>query len=128
MQERLIKGSRGFRLIEIIGVMVIVGVLTSISAAKVFKADNAVKREAVAAGVSDLNSRERAAWTKVKLSNDNWQNDAQVFTLLDTRPALRAGKSTEHLLSSLPALLPQEGFGAAGSHLFRSTCEKACQA
>ena len=84
MQERLIKGSRGFTLIEIIGVMVIVGVLTSISAAKVFKADNAVKREALAAGVSDLNSRERVTWAKVKLSNDNWQNDAQVFTLLDT--------------------------------------------
>lgn len=84
MQERLIKGSQGFTLIEIIGVMVIVGVLTSISAAKVFEADNAVKREALAAAVSDLNSRERLTWAKVKLSHTNWLNDTQLFALLDS--------------------------------------------
>ena len=95
MQERLIKDRRGFTLIEIIGVMVIVGVLTSISAAKVFDADNAVKREALTAAVSDLNSRERLSWAKVKLSNTNWLNDAQVFTLLET------GFSPEYSWSSI---------------------------
>lgn len=84
MQERLIESNKGFTLIEIIGVMVIVSVLTSISAAKVFEADTTVKQEALAAAVNDLNSRERLTWANVKLSNTNWLNDAQVFSLLDT--------------------------------------------
>lgn len=85
MQERLIGNNKGFTLIEIIGVMVIVGVLTSISATKVFQADTIVKQEALDAAVNDLNSRERLTWANVKLSNTNWVDDAQVFTLLDTR-------------------------------------------
>ena len=84
MQERHVRGSEGFTLIEIVGVMVIVGVLASISAAKVFEADNTVKKEALAAAIADLNSRERLTWANVKMSNTNWLNDAQVFTLLDT--------------------------------------------
>ena len=84
MQERHLNGSAGFTLIEIIGVMVIVGVLTSMSAAKVLDADDTAKRKAMVAAVADLNSRERLTWAKVKLTSTNWLNDAQVFTLLDT--------------------------------------------
>jgi prepilin-type N-terminal cleavage/methylation domain-containing protein len=85
MKERRFRGSQqGFTLIEIIAVMVILSVLASISAAKVIEADTTAKWEAMAAAISDLNSRERVTWAKVKLSNDNWQNDNQVFTLVDT--------------------------------------------
>jgi prepilin-type N-terminal cleavage/methylation domain-containing protein len=86
MKERRFRGSQqGFTLIEIIAVMVILSVLASISAAKVIEADTTVKWEALAAAVSDLNSRERVGWAKVKLSDDNWVDDAQVFALIDTR-------------------------------------------
>ena len=84
MQERHVRGSGGFTLIEIVGIMVIVGVLASIFAAKVFEVDSTVKREALTAAVADLNSRERLTWANVKMSNSNWLNDTQVFTLLDT--------------------------------------------
>ena len=84
IHKRLIKKGDGFTLIEIVGVMVIIGLLSSMAAAKVFDTDTMAKQAALEAAVSDLNSRERLIWTRIKLSNDNWLNDAQIFAVLDT--------------------------------------------
>ena len=64
--------------------MVIIGLLSSIGAAKVFDTDGAAKQAALEAAVSDLNSRERLLWSQIKLSSNNWIDDAQVFASLDT--------------------------------------------
>ena len=64
--------------------MVIIGLLSSIGAAKVLDTDSAAKKAALKAAVSDLNSRERLSWSQIKMSTDNWVDDDQVFAIVET--------------------------------------------
>lgn len=108
--KRLSKNVDGFTLIEIVGVMLIIGVLSSMAAAKVFDTDTLAKEAALEAAVSDLNSRERLTWSRIKMSNDNWLDDAQVFGTLDTElGAEYHWESIAHTGGSLNF----KGFGAA---------------
>lgn len=84
MHARFVKSVDGFTLIEIVGVMVIIGLLSSIGAVKVFDTDSGAKQAAIGAAVSDLNSRERLTWSQLKLSSSDSMTDAHVFASLDT--------------------------------------------
>ena len=84
MQASLLKRADGFTLIEIVGVMVIIGLLSSIGAAKVLDTDTAAKQAAIQTAVIDLNGLERLSWSQIKLSDSNWTTDDQVFASLNT--------------------------------------------
>ena len=84
LHTQVAKSIDGFTLIEIVGVMVIIGLISSIGAAKVFDTDSVAKQAALDAAVIDLNGRERLLWSQIKLSSNDWITDAQVFASLDT--------------------------------------------
>lgn len=98
MQTRFVNSVDGFTLIEIVSVMVIIGLLSSIGAVKVLDTDSGAKQAAIGAVVSDLNGRERLTWSLLKLSSSNWMTDAQVFASLDT------DMGTEYRWASLDAI------------------------
>lgn len=75
---------RGFTLIEILFVLLIVGFLTVIS---LEKWDQLVERHgqmALFGGVAELNARETMLWAKDRVSKQSWRNDVTFFSTMDT--------------------------------------------
>lgn len=75
-----ISNEKGFTLIEIISVLVILGIMASVGAQKADLLSNTADEKALLEGIHQLNSRETMIWTDMKLSNNGWTNDANVFS------------------------------------------------
>ena len=79
-----ISDQKGFTLIELISIMVILGVMASVSVKKLDLLSGSATDRVLQEGVKELNVREYLVWTDVKLSSTNWANDADVFSSMDT--------------------------------------------
>jgi prepilin-type N-terminal cleavage/methylation domain-containing protein len=75
-----VSNEKGFTLIEVISVIVILGIMASVGVKKVDLLSNTADQRALVEGVSQLNSRETLVWTDMKLSNTGWTNDGNVFS------------------------------------------------
>jgi hypothetical protein len=71
-------------LIELIAVLAIIGLLASISLPRFIDLDQRSGRQVLLSAVSELNGRESLAWSKVKISQTGWIDDAGVFREVDT--------------------------------------------
>jgi prepilin-type N-terminal cleavage/methylation domain-containing protein len=78
---------RGFTLIEIICVLVIMSVIVSISFTRILQADDGAKQVAIRHGVAELNLRENVTWAVAKVSVGT-VDDGIVWTKLDTNLGL----------------------------------------
>ena len=74
----------GFTLIEIILVMVILSVLTSIFILRFEQLSSSAAQQALKSGIIELNVRETLIWSKIRLSKNGWTDDARVYMDLDT--------------------------------------------
>ena len=73
----------GFTLIELLSVMVIMSVMVSVGIKKFdFLSDNA-GIVALQTGMRELNTRELLVWSKLKLSDAGYSNDAEVYNTVD---------------------------------------------
>jgi prepilin-type N-terminal cleavage/methylation domain-containing protein len=78
-----IRNQKGFTLIELISVLVIMGVMGSVTVKKFdFITDTASERALIVA-VKELNIRESLVWSKLKISNEGYTTDADLFDALD---------------------------------------------
>jgi prepilin-type N-terminal cleavage/methylation domain-containing protein len=74
---------KGFTLIEILAVMVILSVIISISIQRFdLLADNTIKK-ILATAIRELNIRETLVWTQFKLSTAGYPGDEAVFKQVD---------------------------------------------
>jgi hypothetical protein len=64
-------------------VMVIMGVMFSITVKKFDLLSDTASLTALKVGVRELNTRETLVWTNIKLSDNGWSNDADVYTAVD---------------------------------------------
>jgi prepilin-type N-terminal cleavage/methylation domain-containing protein len=75
---------KGFTLIELISVLIIISVIASVGVKKLDLLSDTAANRALLEGVKELNARETLVWTNMKLSNTGWTSDAALFAAIDT--------------------------------------------
>lgn len=75
---------KGFTLIELISVMIMMGVFASVSIQRFDLVSESASQRVLHAGIKELNIREALIWTNVKISLDGYTNDVDIFTAVDT--------------------------------------------
>ena len=75
---------KGFTLIEIISVMIIMGVVASVSIQKFDLLSETASQRALYSGIKELNIRESLTWTNLKISSAGYNRDEDLYLLIDT--------------------------------------------
>jgi prepilin-type N-terminal cleavage/methylation domain-containing protein len=75
---------RGFTLLELLTVMAIIALLSSLAMPLFIDLDASASQKALRAAVAELNSRERMVWLNIKNSQNMWIDDVIVFYQIDT--------------------------------------------
>ena len=78
-----LRNQKGFTLIELISVMIIMGVMSSVAVKKVDLITDTASTRALATTLKELNVRETLVWSNMKISNDGYTTDEDVFAALD---------------------------------------------
>jgi prepilin-type N-terminal cleavage/methylation domain-containing protein len=73
---------KGFTLIELISVMIIMGVVASVSIQKFDIVSDTAGERALHLGIKELNIRESLTWSNIKISADGYSNDADLWFLV----------------------------------------------
>jgi prepilin-type N-terminal cleavage/methylation domain-containing protein len=84
MRCRTLAGCAGFTLIEILCVLVLLAIIASVAVTRMVALDTSASHQMLRSGLSELNSREKMAWCKVKLNPTGWVDDPGVFAEVDT--------------------------------------------
>ncbi|MGD8766108.1 MAG: prepilin-type N-terminal cleavage/methylation domain-containing protein [Desulfobacteraceae bacterium] len=79
-----ISDQKGFTLIELISILIILSVLVSVVVKRLDLLSGTASQKAILEGVKELNAREKLVWTNMKLSDTGWTNDADVFAMTET--------------------------------------------
>ncbi|MGD8944970.1 MAG: prepilin-type N-terminal cleavage/methylation domain-containing protein [Desulfobacterales bacterium] len=77
------RGNRGFTLLEIIAVLVILSVLAAIAVPKYISLDQSATQRAIDAGIAELNGRETLTWSNQKIGF-SYEGDPVLFPMVDT--------------------------------------------
>jgi prepilin-type N-terminal cleavage/methylation domain-containing protein len=88
-KEFSILNQKGFTLIEMISIMIILGVIGSVAVIKYDDFTKTASEKVLAVAVKELNVRESLIWTNMKISSDGYTNDADVYIALNTNLGLR---------------------------------------
>ena len=75
---------KGFTLVEIIAVLVILSVLSAVAIPRYLSLDESARQRAVDAGIAELNGRETLTWSNLKITTTGYTDDAALFPILDT--------------------------------------------
>jgi prepilin-type N-terminal cleavage/methylation domain-containing protein len=82
-KRRSLRNQKGFTLIELLSVMIIMGVMSSVAVTKVDFITDTASTRGLAITVKELNVRESLAWSNMKISNDGYTKDEDVFAALN---------------------------------------------
>jgi prepilin-type N-terminal cleavage/methylation domain-containing protein len=81
---KLLTGNKGFTLVEIIAVMVILSVLAAVAIPRYLSLDESARQRAIDAGIAELNGRETLTWSNIKITQTGYTDDAVLFPILST--------------------------------------------
>ena len=112
----LVANRKGFTLIELMAVLVIMGIMVSVAIKKFDTLSGTASLTAIKAGVRELNIRETLVWTQIKLSDTVWTSDADVYNAVDKNlgqgyrwnPGPTIGGGTLHYRSQSTVLVRNE--------------------
>ena len=75
---------KGFTLIELMAMLVILGVILSVAAKKYTNISTHAEKRAILTGITELNVRETLFWANHMIANGGYSGDDPVWTLMDT--------------------------------------------
>jgi prepilin-type N-terminal cleavage/methylation domain-containing protein len=75
---------KGFTLVEIIAVLVILSVLTAVAIPRYLSIDENARQRAIDSGIAELNGRETLTWSNIKITTTGYIDDAALFPQVDT--------------------------------------------
>jgi hypothetical protein len=75
-----------------ISVMIIMGVVASVSIQKFNVVTDNAHEKALITGIKELNVREALIWSNIKISTDGYTNDENLWTLMQEKSYLDLGK------------------------------------
>lgn len=110
---RILCNRKGFTLIEIIAVLIIMSTLAAIAVPKFIDLDSNAKDHAIDSGISELNGRESLTWANIKVSPTGFLSDAQVFSAMNYNLGSDYGWT----------VAPTNGAGGEGTLEFANTKE-----
>lgn len=70
---------KGFTLIELISVMIIMGVVASVSIQKFDIVSDTANERALYTGIKELNIRESLVWSNIKISSEGYSTDEELY-------------------------------------------------
>jgi prepilin-type N-terminal cleavage/methylation domain-containing protein len=79
MNTALIGNRKGFTLLELMAVLVIMGVMSSVAIKKFDLISDTADMTAIKTGIRELNTQETLLWTEMKLSDAGWTSDVDVY-------------------------------------------------
>ena len=80
-----LRSQSGFTLLETMSVLVILGVIFSVTIQKFTALTDTATQKALVSAIQELNVRETLTWYDSKISTAGWANDPDVFKALDTK-------------------------------------------
>ena len=80
-----LRDQSGFTLLEMMSVLVILGVIFSVTIHRFSALSDTAYQKAMESAIQELNIRETLIWSDFKISLDGWKSDNAVFTRIDTK-------------------------------------------
>jgi prepilin-type N-terminal cleavage/methylation domain-containing protein len=76
------KNQKGFTLIEIMSVMIILGIIITFGVVKFVRVDHTAELRGLEMGLMEINTREKLEWTNLKISFTSYDSDEEMDTAL----------------------------------------------
>ena len=83
MKVTPIRNQKGFTLIELMSVLIIISVIFSVAIKKYYQLSDSADLTALTTGVRELNTQESLVWIDMKLSDTGYTADVDVYNAID---------------------------------------------